>query len=127
MTFVDLLDHTADIVRPTLQVTDDPRGDDREVYTTVHASAKCAFWAIMAPIGDYGAGETPTGKTMAWFEASVTPAERDVVVTLTGPDSGKRWRVIADRSPGRRFGSGAHHREVECVPFEGDMDGYDLS
>jgi hypothetical protein len=126
MSFRQLLDHRVDVVRPSDPTTGDTLGDDQEVYSAVHAGVRCADWPILAPLGDYGAGETSTGRTMAWLEASTVPKDRDVLVTLSGPDAGKRWRIVANRSPGRRFGRPAHHREVECVPFEGDLPGYDV-
>lgn len=125
MSFRNMLDHTVDIVRPSDPTTGDPLADDQEVYIAAHTAARCAFWPILAPVHDYGAGETPTGRTMAAFEKTTTPRPRDIVVTLSGPESPKRWRIVADRSPGRRFGRAAHHREVECVPFEGVLLGYD--
>jgi hypothetical protein len=125
MSFRQMLDHTADIVRPSPALSADPLGDESDVYSVAHATARCAFWPLMAPLTDYGAGETPTGKTMGAFERSVTPQPRDVVVILSGPETPKRWRIVADRSPGRRFGRMAHHREVECEPFEGSLVGYD--
>lgn len=125
MSFRNLLDHRVDIVRPTDPLVADSLGDERPVYVVAHANVRAAFWPIMAPLSDYGAGETPTGQTGAAFERSVVPKDQDVVVTLSGPEAPKRWRIVANRSPGRRFGRAAHHREVECGPYSGLLTGYD--
>lgn len=118
MSFRQLLDHTADVLRPIANVLDSTLGDERDAYETVHAGVPCAFWPLQTPITDYGAGETPTGMTGASFEATVVLADRDVIVVTAGPDSPKRWRVMSHRSPGRRFGTAAHHREAQCEPLD---------
>ena len=46
-------------------------------------------------------------------------------MTLSGPEAPKRWRVVSNRHPGRRFGRGKHHVEIEAVPFVGTLPGYD--
>lgn len=125
MSLLDLLDHTADVVRPAEPPDDDPYAAEREVYVVVSPDARCAFWPLVTPIQDYGAGEAPQGRTSSTFELPTDIAERDVVVVKTGPESGKRWRVLTYRSPGRRFGRGAHHHEAELEPFTGMLPGYD--
>jgi hypothetical protein len=125
MSFRQLLDHRVDVARPAPPLTADPLGDERPVYSTVASSVRCAYWPVLAPIGDYGAGETPQGITGASFERSTSVQPRDIIITLSGPETPKRWRVTADRSPGRRFGRRKHHIEVEAVPFVGSLVGYD--
>lgn len=120
MSFPDLLDHRAEIHRPAVG-PDDPLGAEVTVYTLTYSNVRCALWSIHAPVDDYGAGETPTGDTMLTFESTVEPQPRDVVVLTSGPEAPKKWRVTADRSPGRRFGRPAHHRELIARPFEGEL------
>lgn len=127
MSFRQLLDHRVDVVRPAVPVTADSLADERDVYAAVAESVRCAYWPILAPIGDYGAGETPQGVTGAMFERGTSVQPRDVIVTLSGPETPKRWRVTADRSPGRRFGRAKHHIEIEAVPFTGILPGYDTT
>jgi hypothetical protein len=127
MSFRQLLDHRVDVVRPAVPVPADSLSDERPVYTTVGSSVRCAFWPVLASIGDYGAGETPQGVTGASFERGTSVQPRDVIVTLSGPEAPKRWRVTADRSPGRRFGRAKHHIEIEAVPFPGSLPGYDTT
>lgn len=129
MSFRALLDHRVDVVRPSDPASADAIADERPVYTAVYENVRCAFWPIHAPVGDYGAGETPQGITGASFEKSVTVQPRDIIVTVAGPETPKRWRIVADRSPGRRFGRGKHHVEVQATPFDitRKLPGYDTA
>lgn len=127
MSFRALLDHRVDVVRPSVPASADSLGDERPEYTAVAEGVRCAYWPVLAPIGDYGAGETPQGVTGASFEKSTSVQPRDIIITLSGPEAPKRWRVTADRSPGRRFGRAKHHIEIECVPHHGTLPGYDTA
>lgn len=127
MSFRAMLDHRVDVVRPVEPTVGDSLADDRETYTEVYLNARCAFWPIQTPITDLGAGETPDGKTGASFEKQIDVQDRDIIVTISGPEAGKRWRVVANRHPGRRFGRGKHHGEFEVVPVSGSLPGYDTT
>lgn len=127
MSFRALLDHRVDVVRPVSPTSADSLADDRETYTAVYESARCAFWPILAPLGDYGAGETPEGRTGAMLEKQIDVHDRDIIVTIAGPEVGKRWRVLANRHPGRRFGRGKHHGEFEVTPTDARLPGYDTT
>jgi hypothetical protein len=126
MTFPGMLDHRADVCRPAPPGSADPLGDERDVFTAVHENVRCGLWSVHAPLTDWGAGDVPQGSTGMTFEASSILQDEDVIVLRSGPEAPKRWRVIANRSPGRRFGRPAHHREVIAEPWQGDMLGYDI-
>jgi hypothetical protein len=125
MSFRHLLDHRVDIVRPAQPLVGDSLADERPVWSAVYSNVRAAFWPILAPVVDAGAGETPAGNTSAALERSVVPQDGDVIVTVSGPETPKRWRILANRSPGRRFGRPAHHREIEAEPHVGILHGYD--
>jgi hypothetical protein len=127
MAFRNLLDHRCDVVRPALDAQEDPHGDEGAIHEVVASNVRLALWALQAAITDYGAGETPIEATQAFLEKHVDVKERDWIVTRSGPEHPKRWRVTAEpRYPGRRFGRGAHHIEVECTrQREAFLRGYD--
>ena len=126
MSYRDLLDHTADIVRPTESVTADPLGDERPTHVVATADAPCAFWPLETPLDDPGQGEGPYGRTGGSFLVDADIAARDYVVIKTGPEAGRRLRVAAPpRRPGRRFGSAAHHIEIVADAWTGTLAGYD--
>lgn len=121
MAFIDLLDHRADVLRPTEEV-----GDMREVViilVPVSEGVRAAVVPERIRLGDPGPGEKPTGRVEIYLEIAAVVTERDIVRLTSGANAPSDWRVVSHTVPSgrRRLGRGGHHHEVVVEPWHDSL------